>query len=164
MAKKQRAAAQNSAAQHGAENTRKKKKSVIRAEEKTAAKAQSAANAPKAERKQTAFSQRGTKSGGGTMALIHTLPYAPMEMAIIVVYFLLLFTAMTLQTGAMSLLLVVLAVLACIGKEPLRRLRERFCIPAIAFALFALMNGAAAIYSNFGGYAVSEMIKGISLP
>lgn len=165
MAKKQRAAqnsaAQDNAAQREAASTRKKKKSVIRAEEKAAAKAKTApAAAPKKEKKAGLFARAGANPALADGAAAAAGPlFAPMELALIIVYFLLLFAAMTLQTGAMSLLLVVLAVLACIGKEPLRRLRQRFCVPAIAFALFALLNGAAAVYSNFGGYAASELIK-----
>lgn len=71
----------------------------------------------------------------------------------------LLFLAMTVQTGRMSVLLPVLALALSLGRGPLRRLRERFCVPAIAFAAFAAVYGIAAVYASFGGYAVRELYK-----
>ena len=71
----------------------------------------------------------------------------------------LLFLAMTVQTGRMSVILPVLALALSVGRGPLRRLRERFCVPVIGFAAFALLYGAAALHSSFGGYAVREFYK-----
>ena len=71
----------------------------------------------------------------------------------------LLFVSMTIQTGQMSLILAVLALVLSIGKGPLRRLRERLCVPILGLLAFALMNGLAAIYSSFGSYAVAEFYK-----
>lgn len=71
----------------------------------------------------------------------------------------LLFLAMTVQTGRMSVLLPVLALALSVGRGPLGRLRERFCVPAIAFAAFAAVYGIAAVYATFGGYAVREFYK-----
>lgn len=74
-------------------------------------------------------------------------------------YGLLLFMAMTLQTGRMSVLLPVLALVLSIGRAPARRLRERFCVTLLAFIGFIAVYGAAAIYARFGGYAVNEFNK-----
>lgn len=79
----------------------------------------------------------------------------------IVGFSLLLFLAMTVQTGRMVLLLAAAALLASlpIGKEPLRNLRQHLSLPVLGLLAFALMNGLAAVYSSFGGYAVSEFYK-----
>lgn len=77
----------------------------------------------------------------------------------IVLFSALLFLAMTVQTGRMSVLLPVLALALSVGRGPLGRLRERFCVPAIAFAAFAAVYGIAAVYASFGGYAVREFYK-----
>ena len=77
----------------------------------------------------------------------------------IAAYAVLLFLAMTVQTGAMTLFLTVLALVLSVGKGPLKRFRACFCVPVIGLLAFALMNGLAAIYSDFGGYAVSEYYK-----
>lgn len=71
----------------------------------------------------------------------------------------LLLLAMTVQTGRMSVILPVLALALSVGRGPLRRLREGFCVPAAGFAAFALLTGAAAVYSSFGAYAVREFYK-----
>lgn len=71
----------------------------------------------------------------------------------------LLFLAMTVQTGRMSVLLPVLALALSVGRGPLGRLRERFCVPVIGFAAFAAVYGIAAVYATFGGYAVREFYK-----
>lgn len=71
----------------------------------------------------------------------------------------LLLTAMTIQTGRMSLILMALALVLSVGREPLRRLRERLCVPVLALLAYALMNGAASLYASFGDYAVGEFYK-----
>lgn len=71
----------------------------------------------------------------------------------------LLFLAMTVQTGRMSVLLPALALALSVGRGPLRRLRERFCVPVIAFTAFAAVYGIAAVYAQFGSYAVKEFYK-----
>ncbi len=72
---------------------------------------------------------------------------------------LLLFSAMTLQTGRMSMILLVLALALSVGRAPLGHLRQRFCVPVLGFIAFSFMQGFAAIYSHFGGYAVREYQK-----
>ena len=71
----------------------------------------------------------------------------------------LLFLAMTVQTGRMSMILLVLALVLSIGKAPLGHLRQRFCVPFLGFVIFSFMQGFAAIYSHFGEYAVKEYQK-----
>lgn len=84
---------------------------------------------------------------------------SPLNTVWVCLFSVLLFLSMTIQTGRMSLVLAVLAVVLSVGKEPLRRLRERLCIPVLGLVAFAMMNGLAAIYSAFGSYAVSEFYK-----
>lgn len=72
---------------------------------------------------------------------------------------LLLFSAMNLQTGRMSLILAVLAAALCIGRGPLRRFRERLGVPVLGLAAYALMGGFAAIYSPFGNDGVMDFYK-----
>lgn len=71
----------------------------------------------------------------------------------------LLFLAMTVQTGRMSVVLPVLALALSVGRGPLRRLRERFCVPTLGFLLFGAVSGFAALYAAFGSYAVKEYYK-----
>lgn len=72
---------------------------------------------------------------------------------------LLLFLAMTVQTGTASMILLAAALVLSIGKVPMRHMRERLSVPVLGLLLFALMNGLAAIYSAFGEYAVGEYYK-----
>lgn len=84
---------------------------------------------------------------------------SPLDTVWVCLFSVLLFVSMTIQTGQMSLILAVLALVLSIGKGPLRRLRERLCVPMLGLLAFALMNGLAAIYSSFGSYAVAEFYK-----
>lgn len=84
---------------------------------------------------------------------------APRDAVWAVLFSVLLFLSMTIQTGKMSLILLVLAFALSIGRGPLRNLRERFSVPVLGFVLFAFMQGFAAIYSHFGDYAVREYQK-----
>ena len=86
-------------------------------------------------------------------------PITKKDQTWIAAYAVLLFLAMTVQTGAMTLFLTVLALVLSVGKGPLKHFRARFCIPVIGLLAFALMNGLAAIYSDFGSYAVGEYYK-----
>ena len=76
-----------------------------------------------------------------------------------IVFSLLLFFAMTLQTGRMAMLLVVLALLSFIGREPFRLMRQRLCVPVLGLLGFMVMAACAAVYSSFGSYAVGEFYK-----
>ena len=82
-----------------------------------------------------------------------------MDIVWVSLFSLLLFLAMTVQTGRMSMILLVLALALSVGRAPLGRLRQRFCVPTLGFIAFALMQGFAAIYSHFGDYAVREYQK-----
>ena len=81
---------------------------------------------------------------------------SPLDMAKTVVFSLLLFASMTLQTGRMSLILVVLALLSFMGREPFRLMRQRLCLPVLGLLVFMIVTCCAAVYSHFGSYAVSE--------
>ena len=83
----------------------------------------------------------------------------------IVIYFILMFLAMTVSTGKMSIILIAgalsltLIYALLIRKRGLSALRHTLSVPAVGLLGFALMNGMAAIYSDFGGYAVGEFNK-----
>lgn len=79
----------------------------------------------------------------------------------IVLFSLLLFLAMTVQTGRMTMILTGIALVAAlpIGKLSLQNLRNRLCVPVIGLVAFALMQGLAAIYSPFDSYGVAEYYK-----
>lgn len=84
---------------------------------------------------------------------------SPVDMGKIVLFSLLLFFAVTLQTGAMAMVLVVLALLSFIGRKPFRLVGQRLCVPVIGLLCFMVLVGLAAVYSHFGGYAVKEFYK-----
>ena len=75
------------------------------------------------------------------------------------VFALLLFFAMTVQTAPMALILGVLAFLSLLGKKPLLRFRQRLSVPVLGLLCFAVVYGAAAIYSPFGETAMAEFYK-----
>lgn len=75
----------------------------------------------------------------------------------VVIWGLLLFTAVTVQTGRMALILAALAVVSLVvkkGRKPLM-----LCIPVLGLLLFALMEGLSAIYSPFDETATREYYK-----
>lgn len=84
-------------------------------------------------------------------------PY--LDAATVVLFSALLFVGMTVQTGQVSIILMAAALLLSLGRGPLRRFRERFCVPVLGLWGYALMNGLAAIYSPFGDSAVPEFYK-----
>lgn len=74
----------------------------------------------------------------------------------------LLFLAMTVQSGRMSVILAFLAVVSVVGVEPFRRMKERVTVPVLGLLMFMLMAGLAAIYSAFDAYALREYNKYIA--
>lgn len=82
-----------------------------------------------------------------------------LEIVWVCLFSVLLFLSMTVQTGRMTIVLVVLAFAVSIGRTPLRSLRQYLSVPAVGLFAFAVMQGLAAIYSHFGGYAVAEYQK-----
>lgn len=82
-----------------------------------------------------------------------------LEIVWVCLFSVLLFLSMTIQTGRMSIVLMVLAFALSIGRTPLRNLRQYLSVPAVGLLAFAVMQGLAAIYSHFGGYAVAEYQK-----
>ena len=87
--------------------------------------------------------------------------YTKKDTVLVVLYSVLLFLAMTVQTGRMSVILTGIALAAAlpIGRVPMENLRRRLCVPVIGLTAFALMQGLAAIYGNFDTYAVREYYK-----
>ena len=77
----------------------------------------------------------------------------------VVLYSILLFLAMTVQTGTVSMLLCALAFLSLLGKKPLLRFRQRLCVPVLGLLAFAIIYGAAAIYTPFGASGLKEFYK-----
>lgn len=86
-------------------------------------------------------------------------PLTRKDAVMVVLYTLLLFFAMAVQTGTMALFLCALALVLCIGKTPLNNFRARLCVPVLGLLAFAVMNGAAAIYSPFDEAALAEFYK-----
>lgn len=80
----------------------------------------------------------------------------------VVLYSVLLLLAMTVQTGRMSMVLCALAFLSLLGKKPLSRFEQRLSVPVLGLLAFAIVYGAAAIYSPFGASAQSEFYKFIA--
>lgn len=77
----------------------------------------------------------------------------------VVLYSVLLLLAMTVQTGTVSMLLCALAFLSLLGKKPLLRFRQRLCVPVLGLLAFAILYGAAAIYTPFGASGLKEFYK-----
>ena len=75
------------------------------------------------------------------------------------VFALLLLLAMTVQTAPMALILCGLAFLSLLGKKPVARIRVRLSVPVVGLIGFAVVYGAAAIYSPFGETAIAEFYK-----
>ena len=80
----------------------------------------------------------------------------------VVLYSVLLFFAMTVQTSTVSMILCALAFLSLLGKKPLSRFEQRLSVPVLGLLAFAIVYGAAAIYSPFGANAQSEFYKFIA--
>ena len=80
----------------------------------------------------------------------------------VVLYSVLLLLAMTVQTGTVSMILCGLALLSLLGKKPLFRFEQRLSVPVLGLLVFAIVYGAAAIYSPFGVSAKSEFYKFIA--
>ena len=80
----------------------------------------------------------------------------------VVLYSVLLFFAMTVQTSTVSMILCALAFLSLLGKKPLSRFEQRLSVPVLGLLAFAIIYGAAAIDSPFGANAQSEFYKFIA--
>lgn len=77
----------------------------------------------------------------------------------VVLYSILLFFAMTVQTGTVSMILCVLAFLSLLGKKPMSRFGQRLSVPVLGLLAFAIVYGAAAIYTPFGVSGMKELYK-----
>ena len=80
----------------------------------------------------------------------------------VVLYSVLLFFAMTVQTSTVSMILCALAFLSLLGKKPLSRFEQRLSVPVLGLLAFAIVYGAAAIDSPFSANAQSEFYKFIA--
>ena len=81
------------------------------------------------------------------------------DVVMVVLYSVLLFFAMTVQTGRMSMILIVMALASVIGKKPMENLRAHLSLPVIGLIGFAWMCGAASLYSRFGSSTAMELYK-----
>lgn len=86
-------------------------------------------------------------------------PMEKKDKIMVVLYGLLMFVAMTVQTARMSLVLTALAVVLAIGKKPLANLRAKLSLPVLGMIAFALMNGFASLHSRFDGAGAAELNK-----
>ena len=80
----------------------------------------------------------------------------------VVLYSVLLFFAMTVQTGTVSMILCGLAFLSLLGKKPLSRFGQRLSVPVLGLLAFAVVYGAAAVYTPFGTSSMKEFYKFIA--
>lgn len=81
------------------------------------------------------------------------------DTVMVVLYSVLLFLTMTVQTGRMSVILCALAFLSLLGKKPLSRFEQRLSVPVLGLLAFAIVYGAAAIYTPFGVSGMKEFYK-----
>ena len=86
-------------------------------------------------------------------------PMTKKDTIMVVLYSVLLFVGMTVQTGRMSLILPVLAIVSMIGKKPVENLRAHLSVPMLGLVAFAVMCGFASLYSRFGSNAAAELNK-----
>ena len=111
---------------------------------------------PPAESRQAFRQVASSEAGIQTVALeqggffVHIKP---------VLFALLLFFAMTVQTGRAALIFAALAFVSMIGRKPLARFGRRLGLPVLGLLAFAIVYGAAAIYSPFGASAMAELYK-----
>ena len=80
----------------------------------------------------------------------------------VVLYSVLLLLAMTVQTGTVSMILCGLALLSLLGKKPLSRFEQRLSVPVLGLLAFAVVYGAAAVYTPFGTSGMKEFYKFIA--
>ena len=82
---------------------------------------------------------------GTWMYMKSTLGSGPRDALMVVLYSVLLFFAMTVQTSTVSMILCALAFLSLLGKKPLSRFEQRLSVPVLGLLAFAIVYGAAAI-------------------
>ncbi|MBE6995166.1 MAG: O-antigen ligase family protein [Ruminococcaceae bacterium] len=78
-----------------------------------------------------------------------------------ILFAVLLFAAMTVQTGKMTMILVAIAFLSVVpfkGKR-MEHLSRCLSVPVLGLLGFALVSGLAAVYSPFDSDAVAELYK-----
>lgn len=84
----------------------------------------------------------------------------PKEALSVALFGVLLFAAMTVQTGRMSLVLCGFALLSAVaGKKPFLRLAGAVSVPVVGLLAFGVMQGLAAIYTPFDDVAAGEFGK-----
>lgn len=86
-------------------------------------------------------------------------PLSSRDLTRLSLFALLLLLSMTISTARMSVALPALGLILSLGKGARARMGERLCVPVLGFAALALATGLAAIYSNFGRYAIGEYYK-----
>ena len=107
---------------------------------------------------------RPTVSGKATR--VESEPSAAVPLSPVVRYTILgvvFFLLLSVQAGgsdrAGSIAAAVLFLIACIGKVPFWSLRHRVGIPFLTVCAYLLLNGAASLYTRFGGLAATEIAK-----
>lgn len=113
--------------------------------------AQPAAPAEHTEKSPVSAAPRQDCCGEGVFSRKDTL--------MVVLYSVLLLLAMTVQTGTVSMILCALAFLSLLGKKPLSRFEQRLSVPVLGLLGFAVIYGAAAIYTPFGVSGMKEFYK-----
>lgn len=89
------------------------------------------------------------------------LPLSPVIRYIIlgIAFFLLLSVQAGGSDRAGAIAAAVLFLIACIGKVPFWSLRHRVGLPFLTVCAYLLLNGAASLYTRFGGFAATEIAK-----
>lgn len=92
-------------------------------------------------------------------AMAVSAPFTKNEKLSFILFFSIMILAMTIISGRASMILVVLAVAFTIGKRPIQTLRGNLNLATIGLFAFALTNGLAAVFAEFGSLAVVEFYK-----
>lgn len=86
-------------------------------------------------------------------------PMEKKDIIMVMLFGVLMFTAMSVQTGKMALALTAIALALSIGKKPLANMRAHLSLPVLGMVAFALMCGVASLHSRFGGQGAAELYK-----
>lgn len=100
-----------------------------------------------------------TKSAVQSASATVDQPFSTKEKLCQIMFFTMMAVAMLVTNGYVSMILVVLAAIFTIGKKPIQAMRENFNLAVIGLFAFALMNGLAAVFAEFGPLAVGEFYK-----
>lgn len=96
-------------------------------------------------------------------AVVSIPPRLTRDQGAVILFSLVLLFTVTVQTAWVSMALIALALVFGVGRGPVRRMRERFCIPVIGLLVLEVITGLSAIYSHFGDTALAEFYKQVAV-